>query len=153
MFGDVRVTYSSDAGDREEMLFGVRKIHPVTPSIAVGFAGSIDVGFRLVEDLQRTARAGKYGRLPEPSDLVSGWVDELHTRYDTVAPPSAAREYGCELLVLGVSQHTSIGSLHDTSGFKLTFRDHPLEPEPIGWSRIQDGHRSRQLGAQSQCRR
>jgi hypothetical protein len=136
MFGDVRVTYSSDDGDREETRFGVRKIHPVTPSIAAGFAGSIDIGFRLVEDLHQTARLGKYGRMPEPADLVNGWADELRAgRYDDVAPPSDTREeYGCELLVLGVSQHATFGSLRSTSGFKLTFRDKVSVPEPIGWS-------------------
>ncbi len=135
MFGDVCVTYASAEGDREETLFGVQKIHPVTPSIAVGFAGSIDVGFRLVEDLQRTAWLGKYGRLPEVPDLVYGWADELRAgRYEEAVPPSPARNYGCKLLVLGVSQHASIGNLHDTFGFKLTFRDNVAVPTPIQWS-------------------
>jgi len=50
--GDVRVT--STAGHSFD---GVQKVHLVTPSAAVGFAGSVRFGLRAVEDMKQYAAA------------------------------------------------------------------------------------------------
>jgi 20S proteasome alpha/beta subunit len=46
LVADVRVSFPS--GQRDTL----RKIHPVAPNIAIGFAGSVAIGFDMVESLE-----------------------------------------------------------------------------------------------------
>lgn len=104
LVGDIRVSY--DDGDRgyEELRFGVRKIHQVTPSIWAGFAGSVELGFRMVRRLRAFARA-EYERTrtpPEPDVLINDFAAREESRYPKFAED--LRWGGCELLVVGARQ-------------------------------------------------
>lgn len=88
LVGDVRVT----AGDRS--FDGVRKVHLVTPSAAVGFSGPVRLGLRAVADLQQ--HAVRF-RLRGVNDLRAGidswgrrvrraWATELDERTRTAYP-------------------------------------------------------------------
>jgi hypothetical protein len=98
MMSDVRVTFRDG---RERDL--VQKACPVGPYIVAGFAGSVKIGFQMLESLTKF--------LVVPPDAGSGawdpeWVAEhwkpiaAHT-FASADPPEQAA--GCEILMVGVS--------------------------------------------------
>jgi hypothetical protein len=70
---DIRVSLSDVSGGvRPVPTLGVQKIHPVGDRVVVGFAGSIETGFALVEDLRRYSPNAVDAPLGE---LVRAWID------------------------------------------------------------------------------
>lgn len=104
LIGDVRISYSNNGRLREEARYGVQKLHQIAPSIWIGFAGSIAVGFAMVEQLREAARAvSTRGVRPEPGDVVRRWRSAAERNYEQ-AFAERLRDAGCHLLVVGVSQ-------------------------------------------------
>lgn len=103
--GDIRLSYDNGERSWEELRFGIRKIHEVTPSIWVGFAGSVELGFRMVRRFQSFARSEyeRTGTPPEPDALIERFVTREEARFPEFA--ESLRQSGCELLVVGVHQH------------------------------------------------
>ncbi len=72
---------------REEFRFGVQKLHEVVPSVWVGFAGSIAIGFAMVDALRGVGRSMvRAGGRPEPGEVVDRWRAEVETGYDDRFP-------------------------------------------------------------------
>lgn len=104
LIGDIRISYSDNGRLREEERYGVQKLHQILPSIWVGFAGSIAIGFAVVEQLRDAARAVSPGGVrPEPGDVVGQWHAIAERNYEQ-AFAEQLRHAGCHLLVVGVSQ-------------------------------------------------
>lgn len=104
LVGDIRISYVQNGRPREEARYGVQKLHQIVPSIWVGFAGSIAIGFAMVDQLREDARAVSTDAvLPEPVDLVSRWRAAAERSYEG-AFPEQLRDAGCHMLVVGVSQ-------------------------------------------------
>jgi hypothetical protein len=103
LVGDVRVTLVNPETHRPVREFeGVRKIYPVAPNIAIGFAGNIDAGFRMVGDLEWNLRnAVPAGHaLEQPSRFLFAW--RRRARWGWRERIDAAEKAGgCSLLVIG----------------------------------------------------
>lgn len=100
LVADIRISYADDS---EEMNFGVRKIHQINPSTWAGFAGSISLGFRMINWLQAFVW-GDFQRVrmpPNPRSLVQAFVDTAAAQYRQL--PESLRAYGCHLLIVGAS--------------------------------------------------
>ena len=104
LVGDIRISYSDNGRLREEARYGVQKLHQIVPSIWVGFAGSIEIGFAIVDQLREAARAVSPGGVrPEPGDVVGTWRAIAERNY-TQRFAEQLRDAGCHLLVVGASQ-------------------------------------------------
>jgi hypothetical protein len=105
MLSDIQVTLSD--GRRIDVL---RKTYPVGPFIAMGFAGSVRLGFELVESMAR------HLRVPQDAPRNVAWVPQLAAqtwqveaqRVFASAPP-AEQELGSQTLLVGVHPTEDIG--------------------------------------------
>lgn len=84
VIGDVRISVRTPQGFQELPEIGVKKVHHVLPNIVVGFAGSIGVGFRMVEELRQfySWQAGFVGALT----LADAWCEYMRSRYWGLLP-------------------------------------------------------------------
>jgi hypothetical protein len=76
LVGDVRITLvDAETGRPVREFEGVRKIYPVAANMAMGFAGNIDAGLRMVGDLAWNVRnAVPEGHaLEQPSRFLFHW--------------------------------------------------------------------------------
>ena len=132
LVGDVRITLRDPSGARPDReVDGVRKIYPVAPNIAMGFAGNIDTGLRLVNDfgamMQRSVPPGHVTY--EPSRAILGWA--RYARYHwTKTLTSRERAGGCALAIVAALPHT--GPFTPTVGYTLRAPDFRPEPIPRG---------------------
>jgi hypothetical protein len=128
LFGDVRITLRDRQGrvpDRE--IEGVRKIHEISPNIAMGFAGNVDTGFKMVGDLRATVAASipPNTMLTEPSRFLLKWA--RRTRHAWRLLDAAERVGGCELVAIAALP--PVGPTTPTAGWIL--RAPQFEPERI----------------------
>ena len=105
LIGDIRLSWMTQDGRmKDEIRFGVQKLHMVNPSLWAGFAGSVDIGFGMVERLRSASTAlTADGERPEPETIVERWRDDVVQSYDNDYPDDCRRA-GCHMLVLGASQ-------------------------------------------------
>jgi hypothetical protein len=95
---DIRITFA-DGSERDCL----QKIYPVGPNIAAAFAGSVAIGFAMVENL-----AG-WMQVPEGSEPVGFDPVEIAERWPTeakrifAAQPEAERKLQSHIMLLGVS--------------------------------------------------
>lgn len=121
LVGDVCVTFTN-SGTEHDML---QKIHAVAPNMACGFAGSVRVGFEMVESLRAYIAAGSWGDCPPTGRIVSKWRRQARRAWDQIDPP--AKKLGCSLIVAGAQAPK--GFVHKNIAYRL--RDPQFEPERI----------------------
>jgi len=102
LISDIRVSFGTG-----RHLDGLQKIYSVGSMMMAGFAGSVDVGFEMIEDLQRSFY------LEQPADASVGkrawYVEQACWRWHRrgrrifAAAPVDLRRLGCELLLVGAS--------------------------------------------------
>ena len=90
---DVRVTLSD--GSEYDCL---QKIYPVTNSIAVGFAGSVRIGFMMAETMRRWLRCEEPDAFWHPLEVAEQWP-EIAQKVFQSAPPEEQQSL-CALIVL-----------------------------------------------------
>lgn len=105
--GDVRITMVSPSGPKELPEIGVKKVHHILPNIVMGFAGSIGVGFRMVEELRQfySWRASFTGAL----NLTEEWCNYMEKRYWELLPPHL-RGQPAHLIIAGFHPSPVSGS-------------------------------------------
>ena len=97
---DVRVTLQSRGGKPRYLRgAGVQKIYRVAPHVAVGFAGSIAIGFHAVAAAQWRWRRVPRGHVCWPREIAERLAHHMRRVWPRV--PEAERRGGCELLVVG----------------------------------------------------
>jgi hypothetical protein len=104
MVSDVRVSW--DDGTEADLL---RKAYRVGPYLLAGFAGSVNIGFRLISDLQNF--------LLPPDNSASAWKPEWvaehwhlkAARIFAQAPPEEQTVHS-QLLIVGVSPNDHLGA-------------------------------------------
>lgn len=106
MVSDVRVSWSD--GTEADLL---QKSYPIAPFILAGFAGSVNIGFRLLDDLQRfltlppTAPRDVAWR---PDWVAENWAPRAAELFAN--SPDAEKRLGSQILVVGVSPDQDLGA-------------------------------------------
>jgi hypothetical protein len=128
LLGDVRVTLRFGNGAIEERE-GVRKIHAVAPNIAIGFAGGVDIGLKMVGDFKAyIARSVPPGYMTyEPSRAFMKWSRRIRHHWEATVPESD-KQGGCQLVV--VAALPSTGPFTKTVAYVLEEPDFELQPIP-----------------------
>jgi len=97
---DVRVTFP---GQHEKDC--LQKIYPVGPFLAAAFAGSVQIGFKMVENLSQTLRLPENLPADEPVAWDPGWVAEhwpAQARQLFAAQPPQEQKGQSHIMLLGV---------------------------------------------------
>jgi len=119
---DVRVTWGD--GSSTDCL---RKIHPVHRNMACGFAGSVELGFKLIEDFRKSLSAIPEGNAPLPAVMTWRWWRRARRIF--AEAPESARHLGCSLMILGVSPQPGVPW---PRSYVATLRAPEFRPEFIG---------------------
>jgi hypothetical protein len=127
------VTLHDPSGGRPDEEFdGVQKVHAVHGNMAMGFAGNINTGFKMVSDFAVTARKS----IPpecittEPSRLLFRWARRARYHWaNTLAPRE--RIGGCELLFVAARPPSPPFGITPTLAYVL--RAPAFVPERAGW--------------------
>jgi hypothetical protein len=98
---DVRVTLGRSERDC------LQKIYPIAQSIALGFAGSVLVGFRMVEAMKQWLHCEDLDRAWNPLEAVEIWPEIARGIFADA--PSGARDQGCSLIVLSADPTATNG--------------------------------------------
>jgi hypothetical protein len=99
MISDVRISVQTDTDIAEVTDFGVQKIYHVAPTVFAGFAGSIGVGFHLIDDLDMHLQHA-YAQDIATSTLAAGWAEGVVSRLASVN--AAWRPRPTSLIVAGM---------------------------------------------------
>jgi hypothetical protein len=111
--------------------FGVQKIHPLAPWMAIGFAGSVELGFGAVEHVRRRLRPLPPAHGYRPGKVA--WHAGRRLRFWWTQADPALRELGLQLMLIGAGpSHTGLppGMNARTHGYVLTDPDFRPEPMP-----------------------
>jgi hypothetical protein len=128
LVGDVRITVRYADG-RQREIEGVRKVYSVAPNIAMGFAGNIDAGFRMVSDFAVfIGNSVPPGHMTyEPSRAIFCWLRRARYHWATTLTKHQT-EGGCELIFMAALPTN--GPLASTAGYIARapgFEPHPIE--------------------------
>lgn len=117
LIGDTRITLRYPDGRTRECE-GVQKIHSVAANIAMGFAGNIDTGFKMVGDFARFMRNSvPDGQIThEPSRAIFKWTRRARYHWNQTLAASE-REGGCSLIFVAALPPT--GPFTPTVGYTL----------------------------------
>jgi hypothetical protein len=104
---DVRVTFNLGGRCVERDM--LQKVHPVGQFIVGGFAGSVELGFRLLQDLQEFLQlpAGSENQAWHPNWVAENWSPEAHALFASAQPEQ--QSLGAEILLVGVSPDEDVG--------------------------------------------
>lgn len=121
---DTRITVSN--GHTVAHIDGIQKLHPIAPNLALAFAGSVELGFHVVDDLRAFLGGPPRGQLVLPHKTVWHWARRLRflfSRYAITAP--------LELMVLAASPNEpTIPELEPSYGFVLRAPEFSMEKMP-----------------------
>lgn len=104
LISDVRITFGD--GTEADLL---RKSYPIAPYMLAGFAGSVDIGLRLVDSLQRFLHIPD---LPDDAVWQPEWVAENWSPLAAelfAAAPSYEQDAGSQIITVGVSPNEDMG--------------------------------------------
>ena len=96
LISDTRVTFGD--GSHRDVL---QKIHAVAPGIMVGFAGSVSLGFRMVEDMQRNFALVPEGQYRDPRHVAFQWWRRGRRLFAAAKPSEQALR--CALILVGAT--------------------------------------------------
>jgi hypothetical protein len=129
----MRITLRDRTGrqpDREVEGVGVQKIHRVAGNFAVGFAGNIDAGFRMVAGLEQAIRETvppDHG-LNEPGRFLHLWARRVRFVWKNRLPDNE-KQGGCDLLAVIARPPVNNGLTWPTDGWIMRHPD--FKPERI----------------------
>jgi hypothetical protein len=125
--GDVRITLHGPGGLQPVEGVGVQKMHAVGRWMALGFAGSVELGFRAVNDFSHYLSGVPAGAMARPGFCTWHWARRV--RYAFARLPTEAKRGGLDLLVLGASPQESSFPTY-THGYILRCPTFELEVIP-----------------------
>jgi hypothetical protein len=99
---DVRVTLA-DGSERDCL----QKIYPVARSIALGFAGSVRIGFKMVEVMKEWLHNDDLGRAWIPLETIELWPDLARDIFAAAPPQEQAGQ--CHLIMLSADPQATTG--------------------------------------------
>ena len=99
---DVRVTLGDDSE-----LDCLQKIHPVGKFMALGFAGSVAIGFDMVEHLTELLRRDEPDMTWDPHEVAEWWPEDAKQVFDKAS--SICQDQGCHLMLLSAHPTENAG--------------------------------------------
>src|SRR3712207_479938 len=104
LLSDVRVSLGD--GRRADLL---KKVYPIAPCIAAGFAGSVRIGFELLDDLRRQLQLPPdlAGHAWRPEAIANKWPPFAAKMF--ARAPGSEQKLGCQILMIGVSPNEDLG--------------------------------------------
>jgi hypothetical protein len=117
---DIRVTLS-DGSERD----CVRKIYPVGRMIALGFAGSVAIGFAMVDRLAALLRDAAPGMGWDPAAVAEWWPADAREVFERC--PQAEQELSCHLMMLGTHPNQDNGPFAQSYVYRFTSPDFHAE--------------------------
>lgn len=124
---DIRVTLR-DGSERDCL----QKIYPIANSIALGFAGSVRIGFAMVEAMKDWLRCDDPTKAWFPLELVQLWP--AIAREIFFAAPRSEQTSHCHLIVLSVDPQAMNGPWPVT--YAHIFKSPAFEPVEIGRNKV-----------------
>ena len=121
---DVRVTL----GDGRE-IDCLQKIHPVGQWVAAGFAGSVQIGFAMIDTLKSFLRLDGLDVAWDPLSLAQCWT--APTREMFAGFPLEARQHGCHLMLVSTHPQEHGGNPAWPRSYVHIFKSPDFEPEPV----------------------
>lgn len=91
MLSDIRISVKGADGLEEVPHFGVKKIHHVAPTVLAGFAGTIVLGFRMIDDLD-SYLGDAYDPNVSTISLAEQWAASMPGRLGVEVPASLWKE-------------------------------------------------------------
>lgn len=129
---DIRVTLA-DGRERDCL----QKIYPVGPFLALGFAGSVAIGFAMVDRLRDLLGPPQPGMAWEP-DVVAGWWPQ-DSRELFAKCPETEKSLGCHLLLAGAHPARNNGDAPWAKSYVYRFRSPEFTAEDSGSSIVSIG--------------
>jgi hypothetical protein len=115
IFGDTAVTYEPGG---VAVAFGVQKIFRLSDLAAVGFAGSVEIGFSEIRQLERIAIS--IGPRAEAPEILEAWHEEALHQY-RVQYDAPLRELGCDFVIVSATDRPTTEVLEDGTSKTLPF--------------------------------
>jgi hypothetical protein len=121
---DIRVRFRD--GSEADCL---RKIYAVGRFIALGFAGSVYIGFKMAQSLARMLYLPDYSRAWIPEYVAKEWQTRAQQVFDL--SPNIEKAQGCQLMLLGVHPTNNHGDSPWAKSEAYTFFAPDFQPVRI----------------------
>jgi hypothetical protein len=132
LISDVRVSWGENGPTRDVL----QKIYPVGSMMMAGFSGSVEIGFRLIADLQRALRVPD-GHIWEPKAAAWHWRRRGRRIFRRSLTP--AQDLGSSIILVGMSQEKN-GPFFWPRCIRMRAPDFNLEIiRPLTWASIGTG--------------
>ncbi len=118
---DVRVTLA-DGAERDCL----QKVYAVGPRIALGFAGSVAIGFSMVQRLSQLLRPVRPGKAWLPPVVAEWWPGDARQVF--AAAPEVERALGCHLMMFGAHPNLNVGDSPWPQCYVYRFRGPDFAP-------------------------
>jgi len=118
---DICVTF--DGGSTRDCL---QKIYRVGPDIAVGFAGSVEIGFAMLYRLAQLLKC-EAGTDWDPTEVANWWPADARAMFAQF--PQKQKELGCDLLMASVHPNLNSGDAPWARSYLHVFRSPEFEAE------------------------
>jgi hypothetical protein len=121
---DVRVTLGNDSE-----VDCLQKIHPVGRYVAVGFAGSVQIGFAMVERLRELAYMEDERLACDPLLVAQRWPQYARLVFEDF--PTSVRDHQCDLMVIAAHPQEHTGNPLWARSYVYILRSPNFEPEAV----------------------
>lgn len=112
----------------------LQKIYPVGRFIAVGFSGSVEIGFAMAETLASLLSQAPATDAWDPNIVASWWPADAR-RIFACFPPETQR-LGCELILIGVHPFENLGDVPWARSYVHIFRAPDFNPKALLPNRV-----------------
>jgi hypothetical protein len=130
---DIRVTFT--LADRSKIEVDcLQKIYEVGPFIALGFAGSVRIGFRMVERLRQQLGGLKPGQDWKPDVVAELWPEEARKVFARFS--KREQDLTCQLLMVGAHPTRNNGDATFAVPYVYRFKSPDFVPQLAGANEI-----------------
>src|SRR5579863_5840894 len=126
---DIRVTLADNS--EHDCL---QKIHPIAPSITLGFAGSVYIGFQMIEVMRQWLRCDQPDHAWKPLETAEIWPEVARDVF--AAAPAKEQAGRCALLMLSADPDTPPTEFGATT-YVHTFRSPDFVPAQVQIHRVE----------------
>ena len=124
---DIRVTLGN--GSEHDCL---QKIYPIANSIALGFAGSVRIGFAMVNVMKEWLYCEAPDKAWNPDETAELWPEVARKVFAAASPRDRAAH--CHLMMLSVDPRTTNGPW--PRSFTYVFKSPDFKPDQILWNKV-----------------